>query len=456
MQDADRRVDLGFAPDRYAEGIHLCCLFSDEPERASVVHPFVYAGLRDGEDVEYLAEGSPDDVRARALDPRSEGSLSPDQLGRLSIKSALDTYCPSGVFIPEVMLDHLRYIHEQARADGSTGGRVVGETDWVTNAIPGTERFVEYESAINKLTAETPLAILCEYDTGTFDGGTLLEILNVHPMMVVQGQIMRNPYYLPPDVIDLTDGPRSGGPATAQQNVLGRLLVVQQTLASLPDEVHIAQFTRAAFLQVPGVGDVHACFRSGTVPPDVRLEEVRKRCEAAWSDPASLDLGAIERETGARCLAVRTPSHLFGAFIVEVADTGIFAPYEDFIANIANAVALALDQRLSRAQLRLWRDRIVSLERHLWRIATELEGSGVIAGLERVPDPSVHPGIGELSARQWEVLTRLLRGERVPSIAKELFVSQSTVRNHLTEIYRKLGVHSQHELLELLRADQRG
>jgi DNA-binding NarL/FixJ family response regulator len=152
---------------------------------------------------------------------------------------------------------------------------------------------------------------------------------------------------------------------------------------------------------------------------------------------------------------VRTPSHLFGLFIVDVAEPQIFAPYQDFIANVANAVAVVLDQRLSQAQLRLWKERVASLERHLFRIASELEGSGVVAGIDRVPDPSAFPGIGELSGRQWEVLTRLLRGERVPGIAKALFVSQSTVRNHLTEIYRKLGVHSQHELLELLRPDRR-
>ena len=39
-------------------------------------------------------------------------------------------------------------------------------------------------------------------------------------------------------------------------------------------------------------------------------------------------------------------------------------------------------------------------------------------------------------------------------IAQELFLSQSTVRNHLTSVYRKLGVRSQQELLSVLRADQ--
>lgn len=99
--------------------------------------------------------------------------------------------------------------------------------------------------------------------------------------------------------------------------------------------------------------------------------------------------------------------------------------------------------------------RAASLERHLWRIAREVEMSGVVAGFSRVPDPREIPGLSELSGRQWEILTRLLHGERVPAIAKALFLSQSTVRNHLGDVFRKLRVHSQTELLELLRADER-
>jgi EAL domain-containing protein (putative c-di-GMP-specific phosphodiesterase class I)/DNA-binding CsgD family transcriptional regulator len=57
----------------------------------------------------------------------------------------------------------------------------------------------------------------------------------------------------------------------------------------------------------------------------------------------------------------------------------------------------------------------------------------------------------DLSGRQHEIIERLLRGERVPTIARALYLSPSTVRNHLTAIYRKLGVHSQEELIRMLR-----
>jgi DNA-binding NarL/FixJ family response regulator len=59
-----------------------------------------------------------------------------------------------------------------------------------------------------------------------------------------------------------------------------------------------------------------------------------------------------------------------------------------------------------------------------------------------------------LTARQREIVAALLRGERTSDIAASLFVSKSTVRNHLAAIFKEFGVHSQPELLRLLRSER--
>ena len=96
--------------------------------------------------------------------------------------------------------------------------------------------------------------------------------------------------------------------------------------------------------------------------------------------------------------------------------------------------------------------REVELESHLWRIAAEVESSGILVRAGPVPRLSLARGFDgpDLTPRQWEVLRRLLNGQRVPTIATELFVAQSTVRNHLAAIFERFGVHSQPELLALL------
>jgi DNA-binding CsgD family transcriptional regulator len=77
-------------------------------------------------------------------------------------------------------------------------------------------------------------------------------------------------------------------------------------------------------------------------------------------------------------------------------------------------------------------------------------GYDAVSGADQFRSCPVPEGF---STRQSEILTRLLRGERVQDIANALYLSPSTVRNHLTVIYRKFGVHSQAELLaKLLRS----
>ena len=61
-------------------------------------------------------------------------------------------------------------------------------------------------------------------------------------------------------------------------------------------------------------------------------------------------------------------------------------------------------------------------------------------------------GAERLSSRESEIVARLVSGDRVPAIARALFLSQSTIRNHLSSAFGKLGVTSQQELVDLYRA----
>ncbi|MCW2669079.1 MAG: Response regulator containing a CheY-like receiver domain and an DNA-binding domain [Frankiales bacterium] len=108
----------------------------------------------------------------------------------------------------------------------------------------------------------------------------------------------------------------------------------------------------------------------------------------------------------------------------------------------------AEDPRTPTVATRAW-----ELEGHLQRIAREIAASGVLAGLLSTPAATSVPAMAGLSARELEIVSGLVAGERVQMIAKRMYLSQSTVRNHLTSVYRKLGVRSQQELLTLLRSD---
>jgi DNA-binding CsgD family transcriptional regulator len=94
------------------------------------------------------------------------------------------------------------------------------------------------------------------------------------------------------------------------------------------------------------------------------------------------------------------------------------------------------------------RDQLIdSLDDKVRKFVVQARAAWALAAL-----PALAPLLdgSELSARQSEIVARLISGERVPQIARAMFLSATTVRNHLSMIYRKFDVHSQTELLATL------
>lgn len=64
----------------------------------------------------------------------------------------------------------------------------------------------------------------------------------------------------------------------------------------------------------------------------------------------------------------------------------------------------------------------------------------VIERFSRMPPPSAPKEIDELSERELDVLRLIARGLSNAEIGKELFISETTVKTHVTHILSKLGL----------------
>lgn len=56
-----------------------------------------------------------------------------------------------------------------------------------------------------------------------------------------------------------------------------------------------------------------------------------------------------------------------------------------------------------------------------------------------------------LTKREVEVLLLLAEGRNEPYIESALGISRTTVKTHITHIYRKVGVSSRQQLIDVLR-----
>src|SRR5829696_347739 len=66
------------------------------------------------------------------------------------------------------------------------------------------------------------------------------------------------------------------------------------------------------------------------------------------------------------------------------------------------------------------------------------------------------PEIGELSARQREILELVVEGLSNAQIAGHLYLSESTIKQHLRSVYKVLGVHNRTEAAKTMRDHARG
>ena len=94
------------------------------------------------------------------------------------------------------MLETLKGAYERARGDGYPASRVTGEMSWALRGLPGSEHLMDYEARVNRVLETHPITAMCQYDANRFDGDTIFAALQVHPYMVMNGQLVKNPHYI--------------------------------------------------------------------------------------------------------------------------------------------------------------------------------------------------------------------------------------------------------------------
>jgi len=117
----------------------------------------------------------------------------------LTLAGTKDVYFENGSFDPERMLGVLRNYHEDSVSGGYPAARVIGEMAPMVQHVPGGNRLLEYEARVSILLRDHPVTAVCQYDARAFDGAVIMDILKVHPFMVVRGSVVHNPFFIPPE-----------------------------------------------------------------------------------------------------------------------------------------------------------------------------------------------------------------------------------------------------------------
>lgn len=184
-----------FAIEDLRPGDHLCYFYETEQEHHALITPFLRQGLEHGEKVvivvdERTAEGILNRLRADGLDPHPYLDR-----GQLVILSSDEVYLRGGTFDPDRMIAFLKEETDRALAEGYTALRITSEMTWALRGLPGSERLIEYEKKLQEFFPRNRCLAICQYNKRRFPPDLLLDILQVHPLVVLGTEVYENLYY---------------------------------------------------------------------------------------------------------------------------------------------------------------------------------------------------------------------------------------------------------------------
>ena len=191
-------VALGVLGVSVPIGTHLCIFFRGSSGLEEIVLPFLAEGIRADDKCLCILEsrGSADVLSGLALQVDVGTSVAD---GQLELVTPAEAYLRSGQFSTEDMLD---FWAEEAAATRSSSNfsltRATGEMPSVLDQPAGRAEFFRYEARLNDVIANNPQVILCLYDLERFGAEVLMDALRTHPMVIVDGMVHGNPYYVEP------------------------------------------------------------------------------------------------------------------------------------------------------------------------------------------------------------------------------------------------------------------
>jgi MEDS: MEthanogen/methylotroph, DcmR Sensory domain len=191
-------VPLGIPGRSVPSGSHVCAIYAGSAGRDEIVLPFLAEGLRSGHKcIAVLDSESPADVLAK-LD-RSADAGAAVQAGQLEVDDPAHAYNGPGRCRTENMLAYWEHEIDAARTSGTFGlVRAMGEMPSALDHPAGRREFFRFEARLNQLCAAFPHVILCLSDLERTAADVLMDTLRTHPVVIMDGVVHDNPYYLEP------------------------------------------------------------------------------------------------------------------------------------------------------------------------------------------------------------------------------------------------------------------
>ncbi len=178
---------------------HICAFFRSLAEQYDVLLPYIREGLERGDRAWHILDPARRADHIRRLQEFGIGVAAAEQSGQLEVQDWGDFYLRGGQVEQDHVLNAIQNVFASERITGFGFTRIITNMEWTLQSWPGVDAFLEVEARLNQVPFGHGDDIVCTYDLTRFDGGTMMDILRVHPTVILGAAIIENPFFVPPD-----------------------------------------------------------------------------------------------------------------------------------------------------------------------------------------------------------------------------------------------------------------
>ncbi len=190
---------IPFAGSQLDRVRHVCAFFNSADEEYRVLLPFIKDGFECGDKAVHVVNPNQRRDHLQRLAAVGIDPTATQQSGQLELRTNTEAYLRDGRFDQDRMLEAFEQLASGNAKGGFPLSRIVCQMDWAAEGRSHVDDLVEFESRVNDVWLRHDDAVICVYDLAKFGGDTVVDIMRTHPMIIIGGILLQNPFFVPPE-----------------------------------------------------------------------------------------------------------------------------------------------------------------------------------------------------------------------------------------------------------------
>jgi hypothetical protein len=178
---------------------HVCAFFNDDEEEYRVLLPFIKDGFECGDKAVHIVNPVQRVDHWRRMTAAGIDLATAEREGQFQLRTNTETYLRDGRFDQDRMLESFEQMASGGGDRRFPTSRIVCHMDWAAEGGSHIDDVVEFESRVNDVWRRHEDTVICAYHLSKFRGDEVVDIMRTHPMVIIGGLLLQNPFFIPPE-----------------------------------------------------------------------------------------------------------------------------------------------------------------------------------------------------------------------------------------------------------------